>query len=340
MTDGVNTSSRLKISAVIACYRDEPAVPHMYRRLKAVCERIGVDYEIIFVNDASPDNARAVLRELAATDPNVIVINHTRNFGSQSAFTSGMQIATGDAVVLLDGDLQDPPELIEDFYHKWREGYDVVYGVRVKRVATLFLRVAYKAFYRVFRASSYIPLPLDAGDFSLMDRRVVDALNQLPETDRFIRGLRAWVGFKQTGVPYVRPERMFGITTNSVMRNLVWARKGILSFSYAPVDLITFTALAIVAMSFIGIILQVAFRILRPDLVPSGFSTLIVLILFLGGIQLLGISIIGSYLAHIYDEVKRRPAYIVESILNRPPERPKFQVTTPTATGSSPNATP
>ncbi|HLZ07534.1 MAG TPA: glycosyltransferase family 2 protein, partial [Chloroflexota bacterium] len=307
-----------KISAVIACYRDELAVPYMYNRLRAVFELIDVDPEIIFVNDASPDNATAVLRELAATDENLVVINHTRNFGSQSAFTSGMRIATGDAVVLLDGDLQDPPELIAEFYHKWREGYDVVYGVRVKRVASLFLRVAYKAFYRVFRASSYIPLPLDAGDFSLMDRRVVDALNQLPENNRFMRGLRAWVGFKQTGVPFVRPERMFGVTTNSIMRNLGWARKGILSFSYAPLDLITFTALAIVLLSFIGIGVQIAFRILRPDLVPSGFTTLIVLSLFLGGVQLLGIATIGSYLAHIYDEVKRRPPYIVESILNRP----------------------
>ena len=309
---------RRKISAIIACYRDEPAVPIMHERLSNVFRKIGVDYEMIFVNDASPDHAREVLAELAAHDPKVVVINHTRNFGSQNAFTSGMRLATGDAVVLLDGDMQDPPELIEQFHAKWLEGFDVVYGVRVKREATNFLKIAYKAFYRVFRASSYVPIPLDAGDFSLLDRRVVAALNSLPENNRFMRGLRAWVGFKQTGVPYVRPERMFGVTTNNMLRNLDWARKGILSFSYAPLDLIVWLALGTVGASFLAILFQIAARLLYPELAPRGLSTVIVLILFLGGIQLLCLAIIGSYLAHIYDEVKRRPPYIVESVLNDP----------------------
>jgi len=313
-----NRTGRKRLSAVIACYRDAPTVPIMYQRLTAVFQKIGVEYEIIFVNDCSPDNAREVLAELAAQDQRVVVINHTRNFGSQSAFTSGMRIATGDAVVLLDGDLQDPPELIEPFFQKWQEGYDVVYGIRVKRDATLFLQIAYKAFYRLFRAASYVPMPLDAGDFSLLDRRVVAALNNLPESNRFLRGLRTWVGFKQTGVPYVRPERVFGRTTNSLLKNLGWARQAIFSFSYAPLDLITFLAFATVVASFLTIVYQITLRILRPELTPSGFTTLIVLILFIGGIQLLCLSIIGSYLAHIYDEVKRRPPYIVESILNEP----------------------
>lgn len=307
-----------KLSAIIACYRDAPAVPIMHERLTAVFCRLGVDYEIIFVNDASPDDAAAVLADLAARDRHVTVINHARNFGSQNAFTSGMRIATGDAVVLLDGDLQDPPELIEAFYRKWREGYDVVLGQRVKRDATLFLQVAYKLFYRAFRAASYVPMPLDAGDFSLMDRRVVDALNSLPETNRFLRGLRAWVGFRQTSVPYVRPERMFGRTTNSFLKNLGWARKAILSFSYAPLELITTLAFVTVVLSMVAIVTQVVLRILHPDLVPSGFTTIIALVLFMGGVQMLCLSIIGSYLAHIYDEVKRRPPYIVESVLNPP----------------------
>lgn len=309
---------RRKLSAIIACYRDAPAVPIMHRRLSDTFARLGVDYEIIFVNDGSPDNAREVLAELAARDRRVVVVNHTRSFGSQNAFSSGMRIATGDAVVLLDGDLQDPPELIEELYRKWREGYDVVYGVRVKREATPFLQLAYKGFYRLFRAAAYVPMPVDAGDFSLIDRRVVDALNSLPENNRFMRGLRAWVGFKQIGVPYVRPERMFGRTTNNLLRNLGWARKGILSFSYAPLDLITALALITVALSIVGIVVQVTLRLVNPTLVPAGFTTLITLILFMGGIQLLCLSIIGSYLAHIYDEVKRRPPYLVESILNDP----------------------
>lgn len=307
-----------KLSAIIACYRDAPAVPIMHQRLTGVFQKLGVDYEIIFVNDRSPDNAAEVLADLAAHDKKVVVINHTRNFGSQSAFTSGMRIATGDAVILLDGDLQDPPELIEAFYQKWQEGYDVAYGVRIKRDATLFLRFAYKAFYRLFRAASYVPMPLDAGDFSLLDRKVVQALNALPENNRFIRGLRTWVGFKQTGVPYIRPERMFGSTTNSLLRNLGWARKAVFSFSYIPLDFITLLAFVTVVLSLIGIIAQVVVRLFAPEVVPSGFSTLIVLILFIGGIQLLCLSIIGAYLAHIYDEVKRRPPFIVESILNNP----------------------
>ena len=309
---------QLKLSAIIACYGDAPAVPIMYERLRAVFQKLGAAYEIIFVNDGSPDNAREVLAELAGSDPRVVVINHSRNFGSQAAFTSGMRLATGDAVVLLDGDLQDPPELIESFYHEWRRGYAVVYGIRVKREASLFLRLAYKAFYRLFRKVSYVRIPVDAGDFSLLDRRVVEALNRLPENNRFLRGLRAWVGFPQTGVPYVRPERMFGRSTNNLLKNLGWARKAIFSFSYVPLDLITWLGVLTVAGAFLAIILQVVLRLLYPGMVQSGFTTLIVLVLFIGGIQVLSISVIGSYIAHIYDEVKRRPAFLVESVLNHP----------------------
>ena len=303
------------LSAIIACYRDAEAVPQMHERLTAVFTKLGVDYEIIFVNDASPDNARDVLTELAARDPHVVVVNHTRNFGSQSAFTSGMEIARGDAVILLDGDLQDPPELIEEFHAKWLEGYDVVYGVRVKRETTRFMGASYKGFYRLFQRLSYVRVPVDAGDFSLIDRRVVVALNALPEKNRFMRGLRAWVGFNQTGVPYVRPERPFGVSTNSLIRNFGWARKAILSFSYAPLDLITWIAGVVVAFSAVAAIVEIVLRIVEPGIAPRGVTTLLVVILFLGGIQLLCLSIIGSYLAHVYDEVKRRPAYIVESVI-------------------------
>ncbi|MEP6801145.1 MAG: glycosyltransferase family 2 protein [Acidobacteriota bacterium] len=310
-----------RLTAVIACYRDAPAVPIMYGRLRATFEALGVEYEIIFVNDGSPDEARAVLRELASSDSRVVVVNHARAFGSQNAFTSGMRISTGDAVVLLDGDLQDPPELIGPFYEKWREGYDVVYGVRTRRQASGLRNAAYKAFYRAFRALSYVTVPVDAGDFALIDRRVVDVLNSLPENNRFVRGLRAWAGFAQTGVPYARPERMFGRTTNSLLRNIGWARKAILSFSYVPLDLINVLAFVIVLLSLLAIVAQILVRIFAPSLVPMGFTTLIVLMLFLGGIQLLSLSIIGSYLMHIYDEVKRRPPYIVESVWNPPQKR-------------------
>jgi glycosyltransferase involved in cell wall biosynthesis len=308
----------VKLSAVIACYRDAPAVPFMYERLTATFAGIGADYEIVFVNDGSPDDAREVLAELAGRDPRVVVVNHTRAFGSQSAFTSGMRIATGDAVVLLDGDLQDPPELISLFVERWREGFDIVYGVRVERETTAFMRRAYKLFYRVFRRLSYVNVPLDAGDFGLLDRRVVDALNGLPESHRFIRGLRAWVGFRQVGVPYVRPERMFGKTTNSFLRNLGWARRAIVSFSYVPLDLIAWLALAAVGVSFVGLMAQFVLRFADPSLAPKGFTTLIVGMLFIGGVQLLCLAIIGSYVAHIYEESKHRPSFLVESVLNAP----------------------
>ena len=308
----------MKLSAVIACYRDAPAVPIMYARLREAFAAIGADHEIIFVNDGSPDNAQEVLSELAASDPKVVVVSHTRAFGSQSAFTSGMQIATGEAVVLLDGDLQDPPELIPRLVERWREGFEVVYGVRVKREATAFMRPAYKLFYRIFRRLSYVSIPLDAGDFGLLDRRVVDALNALPETHRFIRGLRAWVGFRQTGVPYTRPERMFGRTTNSLLKNIGWARRAIVSFSYVPLDLIAWLALIAVGTSFAGLIVQLLLRLADPGLAPKGFTTLIASVLFIGGIQLLCLAIIGSYVAHIYEECKHRPSFLVESVINAP----------------------
>lgn len=311
--------SQETISAVIACYRDAEAVPIMHKRLVAAFREAGVDYEIIFVNDGSPDDAAEVLAKLAARDPKVVVVNHARPFGSQSAFTSGMRIATGDAVVLLDGDLQDPPELIPSFVEKWREGYDVVFGERVQREAPFHMQKLYKVFYRLFKRLAYVDVALDAGDFSLIDRRVVAAMNAMPETNRFLRGIRAWVGFKQVGVPYVRPERMFGTTTNSFRKNLGWARRAIVSFSYAPLDLITGLALMVVAASFASLLVQLGLRIAAPSSAPKGLTTLIVLILFLGGIQLLCLAIIGSYLGHMYEEVKRRPSFVVESILNPPP---------------------
>jgi polyisoprenyl-phosphate glycosyltransferase len=308
----------MRLSAVIACYRDAQAVPHMYGRLVRAFAQIGADYEIIFVNDGSPDNARDVLADLAAEDSRVVVINHARAFGSQSAFTSGMRLATGDGVILLDGDLQDPPELIPELVARWQEGYDVVYGQRIKRKAPFLMRHAYKAFYRVFKRLSYVDIPLDAGDFSLIDRRVVDAINDLPEKHRFIRGLRAWVGYRQIGVPYVRPERMFGRTTNSLRKNLGWARRAIVSFSYLPLDLITGLAMAVVAVAALALVGELAVRIIDPHSAPKGLTTVIVVILFIGGIQLLCLAIIGSYLAHMYEEVKGRPPFVVESVLNPP----------------------
>jgi glycosyltransferase involved in cell wall biosynthesis len=317
----VQDKIRHKLSAVIACYRDAEAVPYMYERLTNTFRKIGVDYEIIFVNDASPDNASEVLQRIVNKDEHVIAIEHSRNFGSQAAFLSGMEISTGDGVILLDGDLQDPPELIEQFYAKYQEGYDVIYGRRVAREGNQSLALFYKLFYRVFRSVSYVPIPLDAGDFSLMDRKVVEELVKMPETDQFMRGLRAWVGFKQIGVDYVRPERMFGVTTNNWRKNIGWARKAIFSFSYVPLELLTYVGAALTAISFLAIIIQIVAYFVNSN-IPHGITSIIVLILFFGGLNMMAVAVIGEYQAKIIEEVKRRPKFIRKSIFRRKPIQP------------------
>jgi nucleoside-diphosphate-sugar epimerase/glycosyltransferase involved in cell wall biosynthesis len=298
------------VSAVIACYKDGQAIPLMHQRLKAVFEKLGIAHEIIFVNDASPDDSEEAIRAISARDRSVLGITHSRNFGSQAAFRSGMRAATKNAVVLLDGDLQDPPELIEAMVAKWREGYDVVYGVRVKREATLFMRWAYKAFYRVFDRLSPFRIPHDAGDFSLMDRKVVKALLAFPERDLFVRGLRAFAGFRQAGVDYVRPERAFGRSTNNLWRNIGWAKKGILSFSNTPLELLSLGGVLLLGASLLMAAYQVVYRLLMPGGTPPGVTTTLLLIIFFGSVNLLAVSVVGEYIAKILEEVKQRPHYI------------------------------
>jgi len=304
-----------KISAVVTCYNDAQAVPIMLERLHRVLAAITPNYEIIYVNDGSPDNAEQVLKNIAQDDKLLTVINHSRNFGSQSAFISGMKQSSGDAVIIMDGDLQDPPEMIEKFVKKWLEGYDAVYGVRKKREEKLFLRIAYKLFYRIFSSLSYIKIPLDVGDFSLIDKKIVDILVQMPERDIFIRGLRAWTGFKQTGIDYVRPRRMFGVTTNNLLKNIRWAKKGIFSFSYEPLELIFYLATITFAIAILALFTYIILYFINPNQ-PRGTTTIIVLILFFSSIQLLSISIIGEYLGKIFEEIKQRPKYIIKDIIN------------------------
>jgi dolichol-phosphate mannosyltransferase len=310
-----------RLSAVIPCYREGESVPVMHERLTAVFESLGVDWEIIFVDSGSPDDTPQVLAELARRDRRVTVVRHTRAFGSQSAYSSGMRLATGDAVILLDGDLQDPPELIPTLVARWREGYEVVYGERVTREGPAAMNAARKAFYRVFARLSYVSMPVDAGDFSLLDRRVVDAMNDLPETHRFVRGLRAFVGYRQIGVPYERPERLFGRSSNNFLANFGWARRAIISFSYVPLDLIGWLALITTAASLVAAIVEIVLKIVDPTAAPQGYATLIVVVLFVGGVQMICFSVIGSYLAHMYEEVKARPPYILDHVLNPPRAR-------------------
>lgn len=307
---GVVAPQAEKLSAIVACYRDHQAIPIMHERLTKVFTKLGVDYEIIFVNDRSPTEDEAVIRRLAENDAHVLGVSHSRNFGSQSAFLSGMEVATGDAVVLLDGDLQDTPETIEAFHAEWKKGFDVVYGIRVKREAAWHMQVLYKAFYRVLRHLSDVDMPVDAGDFSLIDRKVVDHLLKLPERDIFLRGLRAWLGFKQTGVPYVRPERMFGRTTNSFFKNIWWAKKAIFSFSTKPLHYIQGLGAAIFAASMLLSLFYLILYLIHPPTDARGVTTIILLVLGLGGVQLLSLSILGDYLGKVLEETKARPRYI------------------------------
>ncbi len=303
------------LSAIIACYKDAQAIPIMYQRLTDTFRKLDIDYEIIFVNDCSPDNSAQVIRDISAKDPCVIGISHSRNFGSQMAFRSGMELSTKDGVVLLDGDLQDPPELIESFYAKWEEGYDVIYGCRIKRDMPWYWGLMYKLFYRIFAIFSYVNIPLDAGDFSLIDRRVVGWLLNCPERDLFVRGLRAYVGFKQTGVDYVRPERLFGLSTNSLIKNIDWAKKGIFSFSNTPLTMLTTIGVVLFGLSLLAVFVAVFLRLIVPDIAPRGITSLLITILFFGSFNTFAIGLVGEYIAKIMAEVKGRPRLIRAALI-------------------------
>ena len=304
-----------KITAIFACYKDCQAIPIMYERTSTILKKSGYDYEIIFVNDGSPADDEKVINEISSHDNHVIGISHSRNFGSQSAFISGMGVSSGDAVVLMDGDGQDPPEVIEEFINKWEEGYDIVYGQRVKRVAPLYMQMLYKLFYRIFKKLSDINIPVDAGDFSLIDKRAVMYMLDFTEKDIFLRGLRAWVGFKQIGVPYKRPERLFGKSTNNFQKNIWWAKKGIFSFSTKPLYYIQ--AIGFLCFIFtlgLGLYYIVNYMLYPPKDAP-GITTIILLVLLLGSVQLISLSVVGDYIGKIMEEVKNRPKFIRNKII-------------------------
>ena len=306
----------MKISCIIACYKDEQAIPIMYQRIVDTFKKIEADYEIIFVNDSSPDDSINVIKKISSQDKKVIGINHRRNFGSQSVFLSGMKVSTGDAVVLLDGDLQDPPELIETFFNKWQEGFNIVYGVRSKREVSILTQFMYKSFYKIFNKVASFKVPVDAGDFSLIDRESVNEILNFNEFDIFLRAIRAYIGGNQIGVPYFRPERMFGKSTNNFLKNIGWATKGILNVSRVPLTLVSFVG-AILFM--IGSLTSVVFLLLSIlGVIEIGLEVItITLILnaFLGLISLISIAVIGEYVGRILEETKHRPRFLVASFV-------------------------
>jgi nucleoside-diphosphate-sugar epimerase/glycosyltransferase involved in cell wall biosynthesis len=315
MTKKNNTNKKRSLSAIIACYKDNEAIPVMYERLTQTFKELKIDYEIIFVNDGSPDDSAAIIQKISEEDHHVIGITHSRNFGSQMAFRSGMELSCKQGVVLLDGDLQDPPELIKDFYRKWEEGFDVVYGRRIKRDMPWHWEFLYKSFYRIFAAFSYIKIPLDAGDFSLIDKKAVLWILKCKERDLFMRGIRAYIGFKQIGVDYVRPDRIFGKSTNNFIKNLDWAKKGILSFSNVPLSILTTTGFILLILSFLIGAIEIILKLFNPDIAPHGLTTIILITLFFGSLNLFAIGLIGEYIAKIMVEVKGRPRLIRASLI-------------------------
>lgn len=311
----------LRLSVVVPVYNEEKVISLTHDALIDVLgNKSDVDLEVIYVDDGSSDGTGLILRTIAENDERVKVIEFSRNFGHQAAVTAGIAHASGDVVAVMDADLQDPPAVFLEMIEKWREGFDVVFGIRSKRKETPGLKMAYAVFYRVFGYLSDIHMPLDAGDFALMDRRVVDVLNDLPEKNRFIRGLRAWTGFRQTGVRYDRAARRAGETKYPLTKLLKLSFDGIFNFSTLPLTLIFIAGCLTALMSmfvFVVLFLQwaVDFKIFGFGYqdVP-GVTTVILALLFFSGLQLVSIGILGEYIGRMYQEVKNRPSFIVRDI--------------------------
>ncbi len=303
------------LSIVVPVYNEQEVIDETFRRLSAVFKDYFMDVEYIFINDGSKDNTYFKLKDMAINNPAVRVINFARNFGHQIAITAGMDYAKGDAIVIIDADLQDPPEVILQMVDKWKEGYEVVYGKRLKRDGeTFFKRFTAKTFYRFLDSMTDVKLPVDVGDFRLIDRRVCDAMKCLPERSRYVRGLVSWVGFKQTSVEYHREKRFAGETKYPLKKMLKLAADGIFSFSYKPLKLATFMGMLVSALSFIYLIVVIVQGIIKKDIV-SGWASSMAVSLFLNGVMLIVIGIMGEYVGRIYEEVKARPLYIVGELM-------------------------
>lgn len=305
------------LSVVIPVFNEEEVLPETYRRLTEVMEGLSEPYELIFVNDGSRDRSPEILDRLAREDPRVRVIHFSRNFGHQAAITAGMDYARGEAVIVIDADLQDPPEVIPEMVARWREGYEVVYGKRARREGeTFFKRFTASFFYRFLRAMTEIDIPLDTGDFRLVDRKVVEVMKLLREKNRFIRGLIAWVGFRQVALEYVRHKRFAGTTKYPLRKMLKLAWDGITAFSHKPLKVAAYFGFALSLLSFLYLLVIVVSKLLGKSTIP-GWASLAVINLFFSGVILVILGIMGEYLGRIYDEAKNRPLYIVDRVTER-----------------------
>jgi polyisoprenyl-phosphate glycosyltransferase len=300
------------ISIVVPCYNEEEVLPAAHERISKAMQSLDVfDYELIYVDDGSRDKTPQIMRELQSSDQRVRVIRFSRNFGHQIAVTAGLDAAEGDAVVLIDADLQDPPEIIPEMVARWREGYDVAYGQRSRRQGeSAFKLLTAKIFYRLFNRLTAIDLPLDTGDFRLMDRKVVDAVRQMPEHDRFLRGMITWIGFRQVAVPYSRAPRSAGESKYPLFKMLRFAMDGILSFSLVPLRLAIGMGLLGFGVAMLGVLYALFVRLFTGVWV-SGWASLFIAVLFLGGTQLICLGVIGEYIGRIYFEAKQRPLYLI-----------------------------
>lgn len=304
-----------QLSIVIPIFNEEKILPVLFDRLSGVLKQLNVSYEVIFVDDGSIDNSLTLLKEFARDDSRIKIIRLSRNFGHQPALTAGLNRANGKAVILMDGDLQDPPEVIPELVQKWRNGYDVVYVVRKKRRESIIKVFIFGLFYRLLNQLSQIKMPLNAGIFSLLDRKVVDVLKNMPERNRYLSGLRTYAGFKQVGIESNRNARYDESPRQTLPKLIKLALDGIFSFSFVPLRVATFIGFLISISSFLILIFFIYLKI--TDKVPiSGWVSIMVAILFLGGIELITLGIIGEYIGRIYDEVKKRPYYIEEEKIN------------------------
>ncbi len=303
---------KIDISVVVPIYNEEQIITELYERLQKAASQISDNYELIFVNDGSKDRSLEELLKLTQRDERVFYVNFSRNFGHQIAVTAGLDACRGDAVVIIDGDLQDPPELIPEMYQKHKEGYEVVYAKRKERKGeSAFKKITAKLFYRVLKNITSIDIPLDTGDFRLIDRKVVDYMKQMPEQNKFLRGQISWLGFRQTAVLFTRDERKYGKTGYPLSKMLSFAMDGITSFSDKPLQFVTKLGFIFSFISFL-IILYAAYSYFILDKVITGWTSLIISSMFIGGVQLISIGIIGEYISRINKNVQNRPLYIIE----------------------------
>lgn len=302
------------LSVVVPAYNEEQVLPEFHRRTTAVLDKLGMPYEIVFINDGSRDNTLSVMRSLRALDPRVVIVDLSRNFGKEIALTAGLDHAAGDLIVVIDADLQDPPELIPELVDAWREGNDVAYAVRIARDGETWLKKATASlFYRLIQSVSRIELPRDTGDFRLMSRRALDALRQLREQHRFMKGLFAWIGFQAKPVYYRRDPRFAGTTSFNYVKLWNLAIEGFTSFTIAPLKAATYVGMFIAVLAFIYAA-AIIYKTLMFGESVQGYPSLMVVVLFLGGVQLVSTGILGEYLGRIFNEVKGRPLYLTREI--------------------------